>query len=316
MMSVIIPVYNNEKYLPQLFKDILNQTFLDFEVIFVNDGSTDNSQKLLQEFCNTIDFATCYCKENGGVSSARNVGLKKAKGEYIVFWDADDYIDKDFLSIMHNNIKHNSLTVCGFSFIDENNKKVDKLLNKTTISKNQIAFMQENWLFNALWNKIFVKDIILKNNIQFNKDFAVGEDTLFVTKYIKHVNDYLIVDKILYTYVRRQNSAMTKYHKNIYFSHVKISEQMIESLDSSKQDYKNCLVGVRQNFGKDCVANIWHLVANLKNGSKQELKLALKHYNTDKNIIKLKVNLLLKILFKIKNITLLKLYYKVFLSRR
>ncbi len=314
MISVIIPIFNNEKFLPQLFSDIKAQTFKDFEVVFVNDGSKDNSQQLLQDFCKGNNYATCYFQENSGVSSARNFGLKQAKGEYIVFWDADDFIDKDFLKIMYYNLKENTLTVSGFSFIDENNKKVDTTLNiKTPISKNQIAYLQENWLFNALWNKIFLKEIIDKNNIEFNKDFSVGEDALFIANYVKHVQYFLVVDSLLYTYVRRQNSAMTKYHKNIYFTHSTLNEQIIESLDNSYEDYKECLKKVKENYGKECVSSIWHLVANVKNGSKQELKMALKHYNTNKNLIKPKVNFVLKILLKIKNITLLKIYQKVFL---
>lgn len=317
MISVIIPVYNNETFLLQLFTDILNQTYKDFEVIFINDGSKDNSQLLLQDFCSNNPFATCYFKENGGVSSARNLGLEKAKGDYIVFWDADDYVDKDFLKLMVSNLQKDTLTVCGFSHINDKNEKVDRVLEKSKIvSKNQIAFMQENWFFNALWNKIFVKDIILKNNIKFNENYSVGEDTLFIAEYIKHVKNYLIINSSLYTYVRRQNTAMTKYCSSIYDSHRQIYESIFSSLESEQEDYLECLNQVKLLFGQNCVGNIWHLVANLKNGSKQELKKALKHYNTDKNLIKPKVNILLKILLKLKNITLLKWYYKLFLSRR
>jgi len=318
MVSVIIPVYNNEKYLPQLFNNILNQTYKEFEVIFVNDGSTDNSLALLEEFCKNNSKASCYSKENGGVSSARNLALEKAKGEYIVFWDADDIISDQFLAVMVASVENNCLTICGFSFLNENNVISEKLISNNEIDyidKNQVSLMQQYWLFNALWNKIFFKDIIVKENIVFNENLALGEDTLFISEYVKYVNEYKVINRLLYTYVRREKSAMTKYHKNIYSSHVQIYETIINSLDSKKENYESCLTQVKYAFGTSCIANVWHLVHFLNKGSKGELKKALRHYNTSKNVIKPKVNLLLRILLKTKNVTLLKLYYKLFLKR-
>ena len=99
-ISVIIPVFNSEPFLPMVFDGIENQTFKDFEVIFIEDSSSDNSLTLLQDFCKKNSYASVYSIENKGVSNARNVGIEKSCGEYIVFWDSDDKIAYNFLEVM------------------------------------------------------------------------------------------------------------------------------------------------------------------------------------------------------------------------
>ena len=106
-LSIIVPIYNVEKYLPRCIESILNQTFKDFELILVNDGSTDSSYEILKEYENKYDNFRVINQKNGGLSAAKNAGIKIAKGEYIAFLDSDDYLDKNFLETLYNMAVNN-----------------------------------------------------------------------------------------------------------------------------------------------------------------------------------------------------------------
>ena len=117
--SIIIPIYNSEKYLHKLLESVINQTYKDIEIILVNDGSTDNSLNICEEFRSRDNRIKICNKANGGVSSARNEGIETATGEYITFIDADDYIDKNYIEMLVNNIED------GYLIKIFNNKKLD-----------------------------------------------------------------------------------------------------------------------------------------------------------------------------------------------
>ena len=118
-VSIIVPVYNVEKYIEKCLKSLVNQTLKDIEIIIVNDGTKDNSQRIVDKYTKKYDFVKSYIKENGGLSSARNYGLKYANGEYIAFVDSDDYVDKDMYEIMYNKAKSNDfdVVVCNLKYI-------------------------------------------------------------------------------------------------------------------------------------------------------------------------------------------------------
>jgi len=120
-ISVIVPVYNVEKYLAKCIDSILAQTFTDFECILINDGSPDNSPAICDEYAKKDERMKVIHKENGGVSSARNTGLDIAQGEWITFADSDDWVDENYLELMYSNaIKNNcDLSICGFKSVDE-----------------------------------------------------------------------------------------------------------------------------------------------------------------------------------------------------
>ena len=126
-VSIIVPVYNVEKYLRECLESIINQTFQDIEIICVNDGSTDNSRKILTEYAQTDSRIKITDKENGGLSSARNAGLKIAQGEFISFIDSDDWVDKTMIEKLYNNIRalNTDISICAVHQYDESKQEFD-----------------------------------------------------------------------------------------------------------------------------------------------------------------------------------------------
>ena len=133
--SIIVPVYNVEKYLSKCLDSVINQTNQDFEVIVVNDGSPDNSQKIIYEYVEKYpDKIKGFIKENGGLSDARNYGIARASGEYIIFLDSDDYIDEHLLEKLDEKIKEDSnLDIIGYNLVD-----VNEVLDKIQLSQNHL----------------------------------------------------------------------------------------------------------------------------------------------------------------------------------
>lgn len=142
-VSIIIPIYNVEKYLRNCFDSVLNQKFKDIEVLAINDGSPDSSQEIVDEYAAKYDFIKSYIKENGGQSDARNFGLTKASGEYVFFLDADDWLDENALEIMYNRAKNDDsdIVICDFEKMYDNGTScIVKEIN-TDVSDIQKAFM-------------------------------------------------------------------------------------------------------------------------------------------------------------------------------
>lgn len=316
-ISVIIPVFNAEKSLNDLFGYIKGQTYSDFEVVFVNDGSCDNSQKLLEEFCKNNSNCKLITKENGGVSSARNQGMEVAKGDYFVFWDADDKISESFLLEMSNNLQNGHLTLCGCYDEGLSQGRLTKIFKQdqevSVLSKNEVVALQNVWLFNTLWNKIFDRKIIEELNLTFDQNSSYGEDAEFVAKYIKKIDAYKIINKPLYTYLRSSSNATSRFHRGVFLTNKNIYESVISSLDKEKSDYEKCLISVKKVYAITCIDALWHYCQHSKQKTNKEIKFALKDMGTNKNLIMPKVNLLLKIVLKCKWCWLAKLYYKIVL---
>lgn len=211
MFSVIIPVYNREGTISICVKGILNTIYKDFEVILIDDGSSDNSFEVCRELANQFSNVRCYTQKNGGVSSARNRGLKEAKGKYILFADSDDtfypnsLFDIEQLIEIHNDFVVYKLCRCIYT---ESGIKFQKLKDAEKIIKIEGNKNITKWLFtdynpyiNPIYSvvgKIFLTDIIRSNNISFNENVSLGEDQIFVCTYLKYVNSMLYIDKPFY----------------------------------------------------------------------------------------------------------------------
>ena len=316
-VSVIIPIYNSEKYLNNLIENIERQTFKDFQVIFVNDGSQDNSQQILQEYCNNAPNATLISQENKGVSSARNKGLEIAKGEYIVFWDADDQIAPNFLLDMVANFQNKVLTICGYTDVGLKQGELIKLASQeeqvTVLHKNEVLFLQNVWLFNTLWNKIFDKKVIDKLGLKFNEQSTFGEDAEFVANYVKEVDKYQVLNKSLYTYIRRNTNASSKYHKNVYANHKSMYEAILEAMDDKAENYDRCQKEIKSAYFIASISSLWHYCKHSKQKTNDKIKFILKDISTNKNLLPVKINPFLKLVLKLKWVWLTKFYYKIVL---
>mgnify|MGYP004453649011 CR=1 FL=1 len=202
-ISIIVPIYNVEKYLPRCIDSILAQTFTDFELILVDDGSPDNCGKICDEYAKKDNRIKVIHKENGGVSSARNIGLDVAKGEYISFVDSDDVIHPKFYEIMLGNIRDADMIYCDFIMFDNECKFDD-------ISDLNYEVRENKDIYNGSPFSV-VCDKLIKNNVvgelRFRTDLKNAEDTLFAFELLASCNKVIYLKVKLYGYYMRANSA-------------------------------------------------------------------------------------------------------------
>lgn len=217
-ISIIVPIYNAEIYLEKCIQSILNQTFKDFELILVNDGSKDNSLKICEFYSNVDSRVKIINKINGGLSSARNEGLKVSKGEYIGFVDSDDYIHPQMYEILYNSIirKNGDIAICDYEkvypeeplrkmeFYNENSKNIQKYSNVAALDQ---FYNKYGVKFTPAWNKLY-KRFLFENN-----KFEVGryhEDEFIMHKLLYNSATIIYIPIKLYFYFQSQNSIMRK----------------------------------------------------------------------------------------------------------
>lgn len=203
-ISVIVPVYNVEKYIKKCLDSLVNQTLNGVEIIVVNDGSPDNSQKIIDEYVKKYKNVKSYIKENGGLSDARNYGIKKATGEYISFVDSDDYIRNDMLEIMYNYaIKEDlDVVVCDSINVYDNGSEI-LIKSNNNYSDNDVR----NYIISPpmACTRLFKKTIFDK--IQFKKNIYY-EDLEMTPKVVNITDKIGFVSEGLYYYVQRDGSIM------------------------------------------------------------------------------------------------------------
>ena len=201
-VSVIVPIYNVEKYLEKCINSLLSQTLEDIQIILVNDGSKDNSGNIAKEYGKNNKGRVIYVeKENGGLSDARNYGLKYATGDFIAFLDSDDYIEKNAYEEMYNKaIEENADYVeCDFIWEFPNKIRVDKQYPYKN-KKEMLSFVRV-----VAWNKLIKRQLIIDNNLEFPKGLRY-EDVEFTYKLIPFINKFAYVDKPFIHYVQREGS--------------------------------------------------------------------------------------------------------------
>lgn len=206
-VSIIMPVYNVEKYIEKSLNSLVNQSLKDIEIIVVNDGSPDNSQKIIDEFVKKYpDKVKSFIKENGGQGSARNFGLTKASGEYIGYVDSDDFVELDMYEKMYNKAKEkdSDIVICGSYNVDEitGNRKQD-------IDRLLFDDYKVNAFFGrmAVWNKIYKKEILEKNELEFRSKVWY-EDLDFTIKALSNAEKIDYVNEPFYDYLIREGSTM------------------------------------------------------------------------------------------------------------
>ena len=181
-ISVIVPVYNSEEYIEKCLDSILNQTYKDIEILVINDGSKDNSEKIIKEYVKKYPKQIVFInQENMGVAKTRNNAIKKATGDYIAFIDNDDYIDKDYFETLINKIEDNDIVISGY----RRPNSVGKIVKELKIIDNEWS----KFLVVAPWAKLYKKSFIEKNKLEF-LDNNIGEDVYF------NVQAFLVTDKI------------------------------------------------------------------------------------------------------------------------
>lgn len=216
-ISVIVPVYNVEKYLSKCVDSIINQTYHNLEIILVDDGSPDRCGEICDEYATKDNRIKVIHKKNGGLSDARNAGIEVAEGGYIAFVDSDDYIASDMMDVLyHRLIKDGSdMALCNFKYIDEKGEEIEERKNKSPIKDEVITGIDgmkklsqdKNWYYVIAWNKLYKKEIF--DNIRFPKG-KIHEDE-FVIHHIMHACKRIsCVALELYYYLQRQGSIMSQ----------------------------------------------------------------------------------------------------------
>lgn len=214
IVDIIVPIYNVSNYLKRCLNSIQNQTFKAFRVLLIDDGSTDTSRHICYEFVKKDKRFKYFHKENGGLSDARNYGLNQSNSKYVIFIDSDDYIHKDYVSELLNNIQeyNSDVAVCGFFRVNEQGdilEQEDTISNKNSLSGR--SFLKKTIEYGnntnsiVAWNKIYKRKIF--NNVRFSKG-KYFEDQFIFTKLYWKINKVSFVNIPLYYYVQRQGSIM------------------------------------------------------------------------------------------------------------
>lgn len=242
VVSIIIPVYNvPEKYLRECIESVMEQTLKEIEIILVDDGSPDNCGAICDEYASKDSRIKVFHKENGGVSSARNLGLDNATGKYIMFVDADDRIEQNAVDILlsYRESTNADLVICGYYHDDEKvyyKGKSVKFLPKITAA--QAIAGKYKYVLGYLWNKLFSKEIIDNAKIRFDEAIAICEDSLFCQKYVANCNKIVCVNELLYHYETNKNSAT---HANFSKNNVTVFsayKRIIEFCNKTYSDKK------------------------------------------------------------------------------
>lgn len=216
-VSVIVPVYNVEKYLKRCVDSILAQSFTDFELILVDDGSTDGSGAICDELAKADDRISVHHHPNQGVSAARNHGIEAAKGEWITFIDSDDYVLPVYLqSLYQGTLESDSdFVVTGIKHVFENDpgKVIVREWPAIVVKKENLDVLYEKNILQYQKGpviKLFKKEIIKKNGLRFNERLSRGEDALFVYEYLLHSNIISVAPGANYIYNRREGSLLSQ----------------------------------------------------------------------------------------------------------
>jgi glycosyltransferase involved in cell wall biosynthesis len=239
-VSVIVPVYNSEEFIHRCIDSILAQTFTNFECILIDDGSTDNSLDICNQYHKTDNRFIVIHQQNSGVSAARNKGLEISRGQYICFIDSDDFAQNNMLEKLFTAIS-NSNTDVVVSGYTENNKACT-ICNEDFILSDLstieiVHYLEMRQAFGLVWNKLFNKTILDTHTIRFPMSIKFGEDMIFNLEYFRHVKTAYISHNNLYNYLHDNQSAVTKdklTFTECYFRFENVSNRFIQIDNNTK----------------------------------------------------------------------------------
>ena len=225
-ISVIVPIYRIENYLPNCIESLLNQSFKDFELLLVNDGSPDNCAKICDDYAKSDSRVKVIHKDNGGLLSARKAGLNEAQGQYISFVDGDDWVDKYYLDIMYKLAEANNSDLVMTGHFREFDGKIETIKPKLTgiyDEKDIASFIIPNAIYNGafcehgistyVWNKLFKRDLLKEVLFDVPNDIVMGEDAAITYAYLS-ISKSLVISKIPLYYYRQRHDSIVKSIEN------------------------------------------------------------------------------------------------------
>lgn len=269
MISFIIPVYNSERTIATCLLSVLNQnTDIKYEILVIDDGSTDLTKKIVKEFSNNYSCVRYIYKKNAGVASARNLGISLSNGEYLIFIDSDDFVENNFFNDIVGYDKYD-LTIFEF-----NKSNVNNLLHfySNNEKKDIFSYLFNNKLFNPVWNKIYKKSKIKQ---LFSEDMVMAEDLVFNIFYFNNINNINIINKKLYNYCVENSSITTKYNYLYFLDFLKAYRLLLDLENNLKSD---CLQKINQDYVNNISGNLQLLINNIKSYKEtiNEMKMAQK----------------------------------------
>lgn len=269
-VSVIVPIYNTEKFLRKCIESIVNQTLEEIEIILINDGSTDNSHIICEEYSRKYPKKIRYINnKNIGCSATRNLGISLAKGEYIAFVDSDDYIEQEMYQEMYEKAKKENLdiVVCGINYINEQTQKIKKSIPINIKEKNDYLYYK-NRMANPV-NKLFKKSLI--KNILFPVETHSGEDIVFCFKAILSVKYISHIEKPYYNYIHHGNNSIFNLEKRLGIF-IAFNELYHYLIDKNYIKDKKIMKKFYENFNFYAIKGVFFMLLNPKLVSIEEYK--------------------------------------------
>lgn len=283
-ISIILPVYNVEAYLPKAIDSVLAQTWQDFELLIVIDGSPDNSKQIAEDYAEKDNRIKIFEKENGGLSDARNYGMERASGEYIYFMDSDDWIEPNLLEECIREVNQKNLDFLIFGYQQDNENENGELLSSEKVipnlglyKKNEDQLLIDKnhlGLMGYAWNKVYKLSFLQHNNIIFEKGTSLVEDILFNAQVYTASNQIYFFDKYYYHYINRPvNTLIKQFHANSFELKKRKTNALNQVLTEWKVEANNKqkVLALSQIQGiRYCIHNLYAFQNNLSVSEKKK----------------------------------------------
>lgn len=282
-VSVIIPVYNVEKYLRECLDSVINQTLKDIEIICVNDGSTDNSRDILEDYSQRDYRVRIIDKKNGGLSSARNAGMKAARGEFLSFIDSDDWIDSMMLEKLYKSIQDNDsdISICAVHLFDETTKCIDDSSKYYTLEVFDESFDNRAFSYKdtkpfimdvciMAWNKLYRRSLIEQYGAEFPEGLIFEDGPFFFSIFFKTERISIVRDFLYYYRINRKNSIIQKAGKK-FLDIIDVAELMYEKI-KDLEDFEDIRYTFFAKKIEDFIYRFEHLKPKYKRKFAEKLK--------------------------------------------
>lgn len=231
-ISIIVPVYNSDKFLRKCLNSILSQTLKEIEIIVINDGSTDKSLSIIEEIMVNDNRILLIDKRNEGVSTARNIGINLARGKYILNVDSDDWIKKNYCEEMFKYAEENKVDILISDFFSVKNNKNNYIIDfynptgEIYSGSQYLEIFLKNNFKGYMCNKLILKELFIKNNLEFNSEVLIMEDALLLSQLIKKSNKIGKLNKAYYYYLIHPSSATNNINEKYFININKVFDFM------------------------------------------------------------------------------------------
>lgn len=280
-VSVIVPIYNVEKFIEKTINSLINQTYDNIEIILVDDGSPDSSPQICDKYSKKDSRIKVIHKNNSGVSYARNTGIKVSSGDYIMFVDGDDYVEPDYVEYFVNLIKKTqtemAISYCVFDIHKKNQVKKDFI--DVISSEKAVEQIYLEKINVAVWNKIYSKEIISKYNILFDENIWYGEGMLFNIEFLQFIKNVGVGNKRVYNQVYNSESAMRKFSLESNYCGLRSLDIQKEKIKMDSKKILNGWLYHKRQFNVSILSGI--IENNMEDKYKNEVKECIKNLKKD-----------------------------------